>query len=248
MEQLNDIVGKNLKIYQNDDYFKFSLESVLLPNFVKINLRDKNIIDLCSGNCPIPLILSLKTKANIYAVELQKEVYELGNKSIKINKKEEQITLINDDICNLKKKFLPDTFDIVTVNPPYFKMLEKSLTNQNEIKKVARHESNLTLDKLFSIAFYLLKTNGSFYMVHRNERLIEIYIKNQIRKIIKVLKDKTERQKEPRQLLNIDKIKNIINYNQINDEAFGENNQLIKISNRNDIKNNELNDVEDTDF
>ena len=76
-----------------------------------------------------------------------------------------------------------------------------------------------------------------------NERLIEIYIKNQIRKIIKVLKDKTERQKEPKQLLNIDKIKNIINYNQINDEVFGDNNQLIKIDNRNDIKNNELNDI-----
>ena len=174
MERINDIVGKNLKIYQNDDYFKFSLESVLLPHFVKINLRDKNIIDLCSGNCPIPLILSLKTKANIYAVELQKEVYELGLKSIKINKKEEQIKLINDDVCNLKNIFSSDTFDIVTVNPPYFKVLENSLTNQNEIKSVARHESKLTLDNLLNIAFYLLKTNGSFYMVHRTERLIEI--------------------------------------------------------------------------
>ena len=174
MERINDIVGKDLKIYQNDDYFKFSLESVLLPHFVKINLRDKNIIDLCSGNCPIPLILSLKTKANIYAVELQKEVYELGLKSIKINNKENQIKLINDDVCNLKKKFSSDTFDIVTVNPPYFKVLENSLTNQNEIKSVARHESKLTLDNLLNIAFYLLKTNGSFYMVHRTERLIEI--------------------------------------------------------------------------
>ena len=41
MEVLNDIVGKNLKIYQDDEYFKFSLESVLLPNFVTINLKDK---------------------------------------------------------------------------------------------------------------------------------------------------------------------------------------------------------------
>ena len=174
MEQLNDIVGKNLKIYQDDDYFKFSLESVLLPNFVHINLRDKNILDLCSGNCPIPLILSLKTNAHIYAVELQTSVYELGRKSIEINKKEEQITLIQDDVCNLDKRFQSDTFDIITVNPPYFKILEQSLTNKNEIKKVARHESNLTLERLISISFNLLKTNGSFYMVHRTERLIEI--------------------------------------------------------------------------
>ena len=174
MEQLNDIVGKNLKIYQDDDFFKFSLESVLLPNFVKVNLRDKMIIDLCSGNCPVPLILSLKTKAKIYAVELQKEIYKLGKKSIEINNKQNQITLINEDVCNLKEKFNADTFDIVTVNPPYFKILEHSLVNKNNIKMVARHESKLTLDKLIEIAFYLLKTNGSFYMVHRTERLIEI--------------------------------------------------------------------------
>ena len=174
MEVLNDIVGKNLKIYQNDEYFRFSLESVLLPNFVNINVRDKNILDLCSGNCPIPLILSKKTKAHIYAIELQKEVYELGIKSIKINKKEDQITLLNEDVCNLKNIFQGDYFDLITVNPPYFKNIETSIKNKNIIKTLARHECNLTLSNLLEIVFYLLKTNGSFYMVHRTERLMEI--------------------------------------------------------------------------
>ena len=174
MEVLNDIVGKNLKIYQNDEYFKFSLESVLLPNFVKINLRDKKILDLCTGNCPIPLILSQKTNAQIYGIELQKEIYELGLKSIKINNKEGQIKLINDDILNLKNIFKGDTFDIITVNPPYFKNLDNSLKNKNQIKSLARHENNFTIDNMLEIIFYLLKTNASFYMVHRTERLIEI--------------------------------------------------------------------------
>ena len=174
MEVINDIVGKDLKIYQNDDYFKFSLESVLLPNFVNINLRDKKIMDLCTGNCPIPLTLSKKTNAHIYAVELQKEVYELGKKSIKINHKEEQITFLNEDVCNLKNIFKGDMFDIITVNPPYFKVTNNSLKNQNVVKATARHENNLTLEELFKIVNYLLKTNASFYMVHRTERLIEI--------------------------------------------------------------------------
>ena len=174
MEVINDIVGKNLKIYQNDDYFKFSLESILLPNFVEIRLKDKKILDLCSGNCPIPLILSTKTNVPIYGVELQKEIYELGIKSIKINNKENQITLLNEDICNLKNIFKGDTFDLITVNPPYFKNLDTSLKNKNIIKSLARHEDNLTIDKLFKISSYLLKENGNFYMVHRTERLIEI--------------------------------------------------------------------------
>ena len=168
MEVINDIVGKNLKIYQDDEYFKFSLESVLLPNFVEIRLRDKKIIDLCSGNCPIPLILSEKTNIPIYAIELQKEVYELGIKSIKINNKEDQITLLNEDVCNLKNIFLGDTFDLITVNPPYFKNLDTSLKNKNNIKAIARHENNITLDSLLKISSYLLKENGNFYMVHRN--------------------------------------------------------------------------------
>ena len=174
MEVINDIVGKNLRIYQDDDFFKFSLESVLLPNFVKIRLRDKKILDLCSGNCPIPLILSKKTNIPIYAVELQKEVYDLGIKSIKLNSKENQITLLNEDVLNLKNVFKGDTFDLITVNPPYFKNLERSLKNKNEIKATARHENNLTLDELLKISSFLLKENGNFYMVHRTERLIEI--------------------------------------------------------------------------
>lgn len=174
MEIVNDIVGKGLKIYQNDEYFKFSLESVLLPHFVKINLRDKMILDLCSGNAPIPLLLSLKTKAKIYGVELQKEIYNLGIKSIKLNNKEDQISFINADVKDLKEYFEGDIFDLITVNPPYFKDLKSSLKNANEIKKIARHETTLTLEDLLKMVFFLLKNNGSFYMVHRTERLIEI--------------------------------------------------------------------------
>lgn len=174
MEVINDIVGKNLKIYQDDEYFKFSLESVLLPNFVEIRLRDKKILDLCSGNCPIPLILSKKTTLPIIGIELQKEIYDLGIKSIKINKKEEQITLLNEDVLNLNKVFSNDSFDLITVNPPYFKNLDTSLKNKNNIKTIARHENNLTLSRLLKISSNLLKENGNFYMVHRTERLIEI--------------------------------------------------------------------------
>ena len=121
METINDLLEINdLKIYQNDDWFKFSLESVLLPNFVTINLRCKKILDLCTGNAPIPLILSTKTKAKIIGVEIQKDVYELAKKSVEINKLDNQISLINDNLANLKKMFNSDEFDVITVNPPYF--------------------------------------------------------------------------------------------------------------------------------
>ena len=87
MEIVNRLLNyKGLKRVQNTDWFAFSLDSVLLANFVTINKSTKKIIDFCTGNAPIPLILSTKTDAEITGVEVQEEIYDLAKKSIEINK------------------------------------------------------------------------------------------------------------------------------------------------------------------
>ena len=122
---------KDAYIYQDTDYFKFSLDSLLLANFVTINLRDKNILDIATGNAPIPMLLSYRTKANIYGVEIQKSVFDLGVKSIIENKMDKQITIINDDAKNVINLFDDDYFDVITCNPPYFKVHDNSRLNNN---------------------------------------------------------------------------------------------------------------------
>ena len=175
MKVLNDLVGyNNLKIYQDNEWFCFSLESILLPNFVKLNLKDKHILDICSGNCPIPLVLSTKTNAKIDAIEIQKDVYELGLESIKYNKLEDKINLINDDILNYKQIYKTEYYDLITVNPPYFEINDEKVLNNDIHKLKARHEKTLDLDTLFKITRYLLKNNGRIALVHRTERLVEI--------------------------------------------------------------------------
>ena len=175
MEVLHDLVGfKNLKIYQNTDWFLFSLDSVLLANFVTINKNVKNIIDLGCGNAPIPLILSTKTNAHIIGVEIQKDSYNLAKKSVVYNKLDNQIELINIDMKELKKIYNSDSIDIITCNPPYFKYSSNSNINEDEHKVIARHEKMITLDDILLLARYLLKNNGCIAMVHRTDRLIEI--------------------------------------------------------------------------
>ena len=175
MERINDLVGyKNLKIFQNNDWFKFSLESVLLPCFVIINKNTNNILDLCTGNAPIPLVLSTKTKAKIYGVEIQKDVYDLAKKSVDINNLSKQIEIINDDVKNISNKFESDTFDIITCNPPYFKDVDTSKKNDDIHKIIARHEVNLTMDDISKVVRKLLKNDGKFYLVHRTERFLEL--------------------------------------------------------------------------
>lgn len=175
MEVINYLLGyKNLKIIQNPDMFQFSLDSVLLANFVTINKNIKNILDIGTGNAVIPIILSTKTSTNITAIEIQKEVYNLGKKSIELNKLDNQINIINDDIKVYAKNVDTESYDVITCNPPFFKYKKTSNLNDSIYKQIARHEITLDLNTLIEISKKLLKNTGRLAIVHRPERLIEI--------------------------------------------------------------------------
>lgn len=169
---LNDLLNYDLKIYQNEEDFKFSIDSVLLAEFVNINFRTKNIIDFCSGNAPIPMILSTKFDKNIVGVEIQKNIYDLGVKSINYNNID-NINFLNMDVKQLPSYF-DDKFDIITCNPPYFKYNKDSIINVNINKAIARHEIMITIEDIISVASKIINNSGSLYLVHRCDRLIEI--------------------------------------------------------------------------
>ena len=172
---INDLVGyDNLKIVQNKNYFNFSLESVVLPRFCEIKKGKIQIMDLCTGNAPIPLILSTQTDNNIIGVEIQKDIYELAIESVRINKLENRISILNMNIKDIFNKFETDTFDLITCNPPYFKVNEFSNLNNNEIKSIARHEILITLEEIVEISKKLLKNGGSLVIVHRASRFPEL--------------------------------------------------------------------------
>lgn len=171
---INDLVGyDNLKIVQNSNYFNFSLESLMIPRFCVLK-NNMKIIDFCTGNAPIPMILSTLTDSNIIGVELQKEIYNLAVQSIKINNLEDRITLLNMNVLDIFNVYETDSFDLITCNPPYFKVNEFSNLNNNMIKSIARHEIEIKLEDICRISKKLLKNNGSLVLVHRTDRLSEI--------------------------------------------------------------------------
>ena len=165
----NELLGRPLlKIYQDPDYFSFSLDSMLLASFATIGYRTNKIVDLCSGNAPIPLYLSLRTKAKIIGIEVQEHSYNLALDSIKINNLDNQIEMINDNLKDINKKIGFNEYDLVTCNPPYFKVGSHNI-NPKDSKAIARHEILAIIE-----ASNLLKSKGRFAMVHRPDRLIEI--------------------------------------------------------------------------
>lgn len=170
----NELLGRELiKIYQDTDGFNFSIDSMLLADFASVTARVKNICDLCSGNAPIPLYLTLRSKAKIVGVEVQAHSYDLAIKSINLNNLDNQIEMVNANLIGINKTIGASKFDLVTVNPPFFKIGDNNI-NPNDLKAIARHEVLANLDDIVKEASILLNSKGRLAMVHRPDRLVEI--------------------------------------------------------------------------
>lgn len=172
MKVINNILGfDGLKIVQDTDGFKFSLDSVLLANFVTLNKRINNVMDIGCGNGIISILLSMRTNAKIIGIEIQNESYLNSLESIKINNLNSQITVYNEDIKEFYKSLESDSFDVVVCNPPYFSGDKVSKTIS---KKIARHSFYLDYNDVILISKKILKNNGIVAIVHRPENLMEI--------------------------------------------------------------------------
>ena len=159
----------NLFVFQDNNLFKMSLDSVLISNFVTLK-KNGEILDIGTGNAPIPTILNTKTLSNITGVEIQKEIFECAKKTLELNNLK-NVKIINDDIRKLYKNLPSDSFDTIISNPPYFKVTEN--INENEALTIARHEVCLKLEDIIVISKKLLKTGGNLALVGRPDRLIE---------------------------------------------------------------------------
>ena len=146
----------DMEIVQDDNYFCFGMDTILLANFVISNSSKNVIVDFCSGTGVIPIIISAKQNyKKLYAVELQKEMFNLLEKNIYGNSLSEKIIPINEDIKNyneIKKRIFKlengENIDIIVCNPPY-KQIGTGIINENTVKYIARHEEKCKLEDVF---------------------------------------------------------------------------------------------------
>ena len=169
-----DIVSKNYKILQKIDHYSMSTDSFLLPYFANVpKSSKKKIIELCSGNGGISIMLREKSQAQIEMLEIQEDLVELSRRSIELNKLT-GINVKNGDIKKIKDYYKPSSFDYVIGNPPYFPV--KNMPNQREKfnHNISRHEILCNLSDVIKSIKYLLKQNGKFSLVHRTYRISDI--------------------------------------------------------------------------
>lgn len=173
-ECIDDLQCNNLKIIQNNKFFKYGIDAVLLSNFVSSKKKDLEIVDLGTGTGIISILLTAKISTKkIYSVEIQEKVADMAKRSVELNNLSEKITVLNCDLKELNKHLSANSIDVVVTNPPYQKN-NSGLQNEIEEKKISRHEIFCNIEDICNISKYLLKDKGEIYMVHRPERLVDI--------------------------------------------------------------------------
>nr|WP_128896622.1 tRNA1(Val) (adenine(37)-N6)-methyltransferase [Longirhabdus pacifica] len=161
-----------MQIIQSAEVFSFSMDAVLLSHFCSVPTKG-NIIDLCTGNGVIPLLLTARTKGNITGVEIQERLADMAHRSVELNQLQHQIRIDQGDIRHYHETCGYGQFDLVTVNPPYMRD-STGRQNINEYVAIARHEIRCTLEDVIAASSKCVKSGGKVAMVHRPSRIAEI--------------------------------------------------------------------------
>ncbi len=143
---------------------KITFDPLLLSDFAEVR---ENILDLCSGNGIIALLMHKKGCKNITAIEINENAVNLAKSGAE--KSNANIDFICGDVRDIES-LISQKFDAVTVNPPYFKGKLSDNTRRNEM----RNESALSLEEVISASSFALKKSGILYMCQRPERKYEI--------------------------------------------------------------------------
>ncbi|WP_100405916.1 tRNA1(Val) (adenine(37)-N6)-methyltransferase [Bacillus solitudinis] len=173
-ERLDYIAGTDLKIIQSPSVFSFSIDAVLLARFVSVPIQKGQILDLCTGNGIIPIILTTRSRAHITGIEIQERLYQMAKRSSVINQLESQVSLLHADINQLSPDIKRSYYDVVTCNPPYFETVTPDELNHNIHFAIARHEIHCSLEDVIRVCSECVKSRGKVALVHRPERLADI--------------------------------------------------------------------------
>lgn len=168
-----DDLQNGYRIIQKSNSFRYGVDAVLLSDFADIKHGD-SVIDLGTGTGIIPILIYAKKKpTEITAVEIQKDMADMAERSIKLNGLEKSIKVLLMDIKDTPRILGKARYDCVVTNPPYMKK-ECGINNPSEAKAIARFEIMCTLEEVLLTSRELLKSGGKLFMVHRADRLADI--------------------------------------------------------------------------
>ncbi len=173
-EAIDDLQLNGLMLIQKQSGFRFGVDAVLLYHFANVRKKHR-VIDLCTGTGIVPFLIHGKySPQEVIGVEIQEDMAEMAMRSSKLNETEDKVKFVCGDLKNKELQNNLGRFDVLTVNPPY-KLNNAGILNPDDKLAIARHEIMCNLEDVISASKKLLKDNGRMYIVHRPERLADIF-------------------------------------------------------------------------
>lgn len=174
MKKLDYIPRTNIKMIHVDGAYSFGVDSIILGDFAKMK-KGRIALDIGAGSGVLSFLTnSLYGLKKVYAVEIQKPKADLLRENIALNNIE-NIELINDDLNNVN--FKENSLDYIITNPPYYKITD-NIGNKEEEFLISRQEKYLKLEDIIAFANKSLKDKGKLFMIHKPERMVEIFNKS----------------------------------------------------------------------
>lgn len=174
-ERVDNLHICGLKLIQNDSFFRYGVDAVLLSWLAGQKLRNKSkIADLGTGTGIIPILLAALGDHQIHGLEVIPLMADMASRSVLLNKMEDKIRIIQGDVKDPPKTMVSGSYDVVVSNPPYMAPNE-GLKNEGLEKAVARHEILCSFQDVAATASKLLKTKGRFCLVHRPHRMVDVF-------------------------------------------------------------------------
>ena len=150
------------------DGFPLSTDSMVLADFVKLP-KNAKILDLGSGCGTLGMLLCARDgNCSVCGIELDSKAHETALENIDRNALTTRLFSICADLRTMP--WQPGSFDVCVSNPPYFSGGARHSRNP-----VARQEDTCTPKELFAAASRALRWGGDFFLVHKPERLAELF-------------------------------------------------------------------------
>lgn len=161
-------------VFRQAAHVRLGTDSVLLADFVRPEGRRRGIDLGCASGALALLLLSRAPGLYMTGLELVEDAALRARENLAANGYDARGEIVCGDLREHRTLFRAGSFDLVAANPPYYPRGSGARSPDAE-RAAAREELTCTLDDVCAAAAYLCRTGGSVCLVHKPERLSELF-------------------------------------------------------------------------
>lgn len=163
---LTELKSEGLRLWQPVNGYRFSIDALLLADFVQIRKRDARLLELGAGCGVISLVLAKRhSDIKVSGMELQDILYACAVQNVIDNGMSDRVEIRLADFSRVESYVLPESFDYVVSNPPY-RQPETGRICLDSCDALARHEILMDFNGLCRAVAYVLRTGGRFWFIY----------------------------------------------------------------------------------